>query len=202
MRKPHAHVGLLLLVMTVGVILVLPGVSQAGVVAKYQKDYKYKLGKVTLCWSEDTARYSGLRRTVVGHKDIELSMLDPQLHPNLLEEEKFCASVYAEYLAQPLTEEWTAEFESKVIKLKARAGDYFTSSTQRKKFKSVCVALIETAEKLNSNACADLLQAYQPLGFDPPDFTRADQLVTDADAWSTTAKEDAPPLLKKLRAML
>jgi hypothetical protein len=202
MRKPHAHVALLLLVMTVGVILVMPGVSQAGVVAKYQKDYKYKLGKITMCWSEDTARYSGLKRTLLVNENNERAMLDPLLHPNLLELEKFCASVYAEYLAKPLTEEWTAEFDSKVIKFKARASDYFAAPAQRKKFKSACAALIEAADKLNSNACADILQAYQPLSGDPPDFTRADQIVTDAEAWSTTAKEDVPPLLKKLKGML
>jgi hypothetical protein len=202
MRKPHAHVALLLLVMTVGVILMMPGVSQAHVVDKYQKDYKNKLGKINMCWSEDTARYSNLKRILIGIENSERGMLDPSLHPGLLEEEKFCGSVYAEYLANPLTEEWTAEFDSKVIKFKARAGDYFTAPTQRKNFKSACAALIEVADKLNTNACADILQAYQPLSSDPPDFTRADQIVTDGDAWSKTAQEDAPPLLKKLRAML
>jgi hypothetical protein len=63
-------------------------------------------------------------------------------------------------------------------------------------------ALIEAAAKLNSNACADILQAYQPLSVDPPDFTRADQLVTDGDAWSSAAEEEIPPLLKKLKGML
>ena len=47
MTKPRAHTVLLLFAMTLMVLMVMPGVSQAHVRAKYRADYKARLADIT-----------------------------------------------------------------------------------------------------------------------------------------------------------
>ncbi len=168
MSKPHAHAVLRLLAMALGVLMVMPGVSQAHVRAKYRGDYMARLTDITdkaMYWANQWSKYQE------GPKNTALKMQplvgDPTQHDALMALEQYAGQIATTYMGQPSG--WRLAFDRPVNAFKARAKLYFSTLAAQNKFKAA-------VKKLENGAGWDIIHlsythifaAARALSWDPP----------------------------------
>ena len=178
MTKPRAHTVLLLFAMTLMVLMVMPGVSQAHVRAKYRADYKARLADITnkaMYWAN---KWSSFQE---GPKNTALKMQplvgDPTKHDALVALEQYAGQFATTYTGLTMT--YRLAFDAPVNAFKARAKLYFSTFAAQAKFKAACKRLDHGAGfHLIYLSYLRICDAARDLSWDPP---LLDQCTQDLD---------------------
>ena len=199
MTRVKAHRAIVLILVTAGLLLAVPGGAAAHVKAKYRGEYKAKL----IAWQNSFAIYEkrfldtrGQSNTLAATMATEME--DPDKRAQLEAHRQYALAVYNNTKSLPAT--WQATIYPALKADLRKANRWFASSRDRASFTSQTLR-VKGGFTSVTNANDEAIVSFMWLGRNPPDLVQQAEAIDTGDYQLASGEEvfdDALAALKKL----
>ena len=194
------RLSVILVLVAASLLLAVPGVAGAHVQAKYRAEYKWTLTSLSKGFGAFARNYDNIKQASINvAADMAPMIGDPDQHEQLVASEDWCLKIYNAYKGKP--EKWALAYRKSINTFKGKAGRYFASATQQRKFKNAWNKLKAHSGILMMIANDHVYESFRVLGMDPPAIELAAQAIAEADADAATGHEGADKWFAALRAL-